>query len=507
MGGRAAGAALVLALLWSPPGQAATYLVRPDGLGDFPTIQAALDAVQDGDTIELADGTFTGDGNRDLDFLGKSLTVRSQSGDPQFCIIDCEGSETEPHRGFCFTTQEGPDARIESITITNGWGPTVPTNWSAGGAVYCGQAWPTLTDCLILDNHATQGGGVFAWEDGGPTIIECTFIGNTADYGGGMRAGETSAPLIEGCVFAENSTAYEAGGFGCTHEATPILTDCLFTGNSGNYRGGAVCNNGLTVALYDGCTFAGNDALQGGAVSCCVNSINVLRRCTFEGNRAPNGGSSVDCGCHAVATLERCILAFGLEGGSASIWSDGEIHISCSDIFGNAGGDWVECIAEQYGINGNFSADPLFCEAATGDLSLHQDSPCMPGQHPLGDECQIIGAWPIGCPISPVIDGPVRSGTYGLTRCAPNPFRSVTWITYVLPGPLPAGHAEDVQLCIHDASGRLVRTLATAPPTAGQHTLPWDGMDDAGRRLPAGTYYCRMRWGGQTTLRHLSLVH
>ncbi|MCK4414565.1 MAG: hypothetical protein KAY32_13585 [Candidatus Eisenbacteria sp.] len=45
---------------------AETYLVLPDGTGDFPTIQAAIDAALDGDEILLADGTFTGDGNRDL---------------------------------------------------------------------------------------------------------------------------------------------------------------------------------------------------------------------------------------------------------------------------------------------------------------------------------------------------------------------------------------------------------------------------------------------------------
>ena len=43
---------------------ATTYLVNPEGTGDFPTIQAAIDAVVDGDIIELNDGTFTGDGNR-----------------------------------------------------------------------------------------------------------------------------------------------------------------------------------------------------------------------------------------------------------------------------------------------------------------------------------------------------------------------------------------------------------------------------------------------------------
>jgi pectin methylesterase-like acyl-CoA thioesterase len=58
------------------PSGASVYVVRPDGSGDFPTIQAAIDAAIDGDTVELADGTFRGDGNRDPDYLGKAITVR-----------------------------------------------------------------------------------------------------------------------------------------------------------------------------------------------------------------------------------------------------------------------------------------------------------------------------------------------------------------------------------------------------------------------------------------------
>jgi hypothetical protein len=54
----------------------------------YPTIAAAVTA--DGDTIILADGTFTGAGNYDVDFGGKSLTVKSASDDPAACIIDCQ---------------------------------------------------------------------------------------------------------------------------------------------------------------------------------------------------------------------------------------------------------------------------------------------------------------------------------------------------------------------------------------------------------------------------------
>jgi hypothetical protein len=95
-------------------------VVNPEGTGDFPTIQAAVDAVSDGDIIELTDGTFTGRGNRNIDFNGKAITVRSQSGNAENCIMDCEGIPNVTRRGFLFKTDEGEDSVVRDITIMNG---------------------------------------------------------------------------------------------------------------------------------------------------------------------------------------------------------------------------------------------------------------------------------------------------------------------------------------------------------------------------------------------------
>ena len=63
--------------LSAAPAVADTYTVSPDGLGDYPTIQTAVDDAGDGDVIELTDGTFTGDGNRDVVVPAVNLTIRS----------------------------------------------------------------------------------------------------------------------------------------------------------------------------------------------------------------------------------------------------------------------------------------------------------------------------------------------------------------------------------------------------------------------------------------------
>lgn len=107
-------------LILAPLAGAATYLVEPDGSGDFPTIQAALNAVVAGDIILLGNGTFVGAGNRDLDFKGKAVTVGSLSGHPEDCIIDVQGVPWIPQRGFDFKSSEGADSVVRDLTIQGG---------------------------------------------------------------------------------------------------------------------------------------------------------------------------------------------------------------------------------------------------------------------------------------------------------------------------------------------------------------------------------------------------
>ena len=77
----------------------------------------------------------------------------------------------------------------------------------------------------------------------------------------------------------------------------------------------------------------------------------------------------------------------------------------------------------------------------------------------------------------------------------PNPFNPSTTIRFFIPS--QRSGAARVRICICDALGRIVRTLADRDFTPGTHSLVWDGRDDSGQGLPSGTYFCVLSSGGQ----------
>lgn len=101
----------ILALVVSAFAQAGTIRVP----WNYPTIQQAIDAAQTGDIVVVSDGIYTGEGNKNLDFKGKKITVTSLNG-PASTIIDCEGSG----RAFYFHSGETPDSVLSGFTIRNG---------------------------------------------------------------------------------------------------------------------------------------------------------------------------------------------------------------------------------------------------------------------------------------------------------------------------------------------------------------------------------------------------
>jgi hypothetical protein len=224
------------------------------------------------------------------------------------------------------------------------------------------------------------------------------------------------------------------------------------------------------------CTFDGNRSVSGGG----AYSGGSFRHCTFSGNTAWGTGSAIAFD-HVLLTIESTIVAFGTDGAPISCGRWGAVDADCCDVFGNAGGDWIGCLAGQRGIDGNISEDPLFCDPGGGDLRLSADSPCA---HSIG--CGLIGAWPVGCQTIGVAVAKSPRCRIDPLRVRPHPVRSDGIIEWA------SGAGEAVCLRLYDPQGRLVLSRSiTTDRASGTHRIRWG--DAIGRRpLPSGVYFLEL---------------
>lgn len=348
---------------------------------EYSTIQAAIDAAVAGDVVIIEPGTYTGAGNRDLDFGGKAITVRSiNPADPcvvAATVIDCNGSESYPRRGFHFQNAEGPNSIVSGLKIINGYG-------SVGGGIFTDYASPTITRCVIEDNQAPHGqGGGICCRGGTPVISNCIMSNNsTAPYGkGGGIYSWRSSPEIRNCLIIDNASNGYGGGIYCDGK-TPFINLCTIVGNSALYMGGGICASGTDSA------------------SGVENSI-------IWGNTAPAGP--------------------GIKLRNTSYPT-----VSYSDVQGGFSGQ------------GNFNSDPCFSDPTGGNYHLLADSPCINSGDPCyvpspnekdidGEDRVIAGRVDVG--IDEVnIDGPVigvtpRNLDFSADEGGPNPEPQLLYIS------------------------------------------------------------------------------
>ena len=265
--------------------------------GDQPTIQAGIDSASQGDTILLADGIYTGDGNRDIDFMGKEITVMSETG-PDACVIDCGG--TMYHRGFYFHSNETHDSILQGITITNGYAQF------RGGAIYCdSDASPRITNCIIERNKSYNDGGIFCISNA-PIFTNCIIRDNDCESRGGGIGLSGSAVQFTHCTIQDNS-AYVGGGVVCFGSSAAVFSFCTFSGNRASDRGGGIFLDMNTEVIMTNCQFENNDASgMGGAIYVDYYANPVIGGSEGSGNYFINNhaGAGADIGCLYFSPIE-----------------------------------------------------------------------------------------------------------------------------------------------------------------------------------------------------------
>jgi hypothetical protein len=335
-----------------------------------PTIQEAIDNCWDGTTVLVADGIYTGEGNRDIDFKGSAITVQSENG-PENCIIDCQGTAGNPHRGFYFHSGEGSDSVLDGFTIKNGY---AINNWGAGGGIRCYKSSPTIKNCIITGNTAkspyqytvSDAGGMYNL-DSDPTLINCTFSNNYASgYGGGMVNEGGSSPTLINCVFKENRVYNHGGAMWNLIYSSPTMINCTIIDNRARGRCGGIYNQHECNPTLTNCLIARNvSGWDGGAMLNRAGANPILNNCTIVDNSTAYDGKDgiynwVKAGYPCSPMLTNCIVwPDNISGGTPII------NYSCIPSGGWSG-------------TGNIHSNPLFVNAGNSNYRLRkEDSPCI----------------------------------------------------------------------------------------------------------------------------------
>jgi len=400
--------------------------------GDYATIQAAIDASVAGDIVEVACGTYqvpeivmksavalrSATGQADcvvlqpiagppprrllrciVDESTDIVGVTFQDGyDAQFAPIYISGS---PHLSNCkFLSNRGREAPVEHLHETSSDGGCT----IFGAAIVIEESDATITDCIFSGNYSAHGAVAIC---GSPTFVSCQLVGNWSEFDGGAVTG--SGGNFIGCTFDGNH-AYFGGG--AVSIANASFHSSQFINNTAGISGGAAIASG---SVFDGCLFVGNAvgalgyAIDVGGGGLYVGGVTTINECTFWGNNASvplvavasnrrrptaiyvANGAAIKAGLNATISIVRTVV--NANTGSEAVYceSGAFVSISCSSIFGNPDGDWVGCIANQLGVNGNISEDPMFCDPENEDFYLSSLSLC------LYADCGVMGAFGQGC--------------------------------------------------------------------------------------------------------------
>jgi hypothetical protein len=243
------------------------------GPGCFATVQAAVDAAHDGDTIRVGAGSFTGGITIDksVSLIGASAAAtRIQGGGPVVTI----GEALAP---------DPPTVSIRAVTITGGFNDSKPESrfgpgfFTAGGGVLIQTgATVTISDSVITGNRVTAGPPVRVCSEPPLPSVECSFAsgGGIGNWGTLMVTNTRVAGNVSGATATSGGLATDARGGGIWNaaEGTVTLRHSFVTGNrsavaapNGRWaEGGGILDDG-TLRIEDS-VISGNRADASGAV-------------------------------------------------------------------------------------------------------------------------------------------------------------------------------------------------------------------------------------------------
>lgn len=368
---------------------------------DHPTIQQAINASINGDTVIVSPGTYV----ENINFLGKAITVVSEAG-PDVTIIDGNQADTV----VMFVSGEGAASVIKGFTIRNGFATS--NTFNGGGGILISASAPTVMDNVITNNGASSnGGGIsvggisvgaapkiannkiinnkacngagIASTFSSPIIQNNLISGNKHDFciggvgGGGILIGGESSAQIIGNTISNNSTG-PGGGISLFASGPTLIRDNVISGNQATAEGGGIDISNSSPALIINNLIIGNKAGAGGGISWSSHPDSIINN-TIAYNDSPRGSAFLVNATQPQTHIFNNILV--AKPGQSAIFCDispgtNPFIINSNNVFSLQGAAYEGDCPDQTGIRGNISADPLFVNPAS-DYHLRADSPSI----------------------------------------------------------------------------------------------------------------------------------
>lgn len=366
--------ALALGVLLAPLAAisaSAAPATRYVGVGQaYSSINSAIQASANGDTVQVNDGTYT----ENINIVGRYVFLRGNVSNPAAVVVQSAGAinnlsasplflqniplsgvHTMEVAGFTFTGGNVAEGQGGGITIDNA-SPTIHHNRVIGntaGSGYGGgiavtrNSNPFIYSNEISGNHAFKGGGgIFAVNGSAPVIVNNTITANTTS-GVVITDGGASG----GGVYLENIVGNNAA------HISPVLLGNTITGNTAAFAGGGVMMRTGIAAVLESNVIDDNDAPYGGGVHIETGGAGP----TLWGNTITSNTSTADPSHGAPGA-----------GGGVAIYDDSTPTITNNTITGNSATLYGGGIVSQEGANSTVTGN-IISDNATNTLESNAD--------------------------------------------------------------------------------------------------------------------------------------
>jgi parallel beta-helix repeat protein len=382
--------------------ESATWVVAQDGTGDFYEIARAVRGAVAGDTVLVRPGTY----RENIQFQGADIVLRSADG-PEATVIDGSAADAPVVE---FNSGESRACRIEGFTLTGGRGGGSFAGEKVGGGILVQDAEPTIIGNVVVGNEVNgstaggRGGGIFcragfpdeSKPERVPLIQDNSITNNRSNgNGGGIAIQSRAGAEIIGNTIEQNTAARgDGGGIWILVRIDPMISirDNRIANNrawdhgGGLYAGTAGALPRLTLHiegnlihdnLAEGTEQTGD---SGGGIWLACTAATVVRNTIVRNEgRGPGGGYGGGTVFLRVGSpvVERNIIALGVAGGGVLCTDQSTPVFRDNLLWANPGGDALGDCDSWIGKDGNVVADPLFCDAVSGDFSVGTNSPAL----------------------------------------------------------------------------------------------------------------------------------